>query len=124
MLWAFHRIPRKHLMSALHITKSHQDGAVIFDIAGRLDSQTTPELEAAVLAAESAVVIDLSGLEYISSAGLRGILQGLKRANAAGDKFVVCGLQPSVQRVFDLSGFSTLLAVFPDRAAALDELTK
>ena len=64
-------------------------------------------------------VIDCEGLEYVSSAGLRVFLLAARNAQRAGLNFSVCALQNAVREVFELSGFSRVMAVHPDRAAAL-----
>ncbi len=66
-----------------------------------------------------AVIIECTGLDYVSSAGLRVLLQAARSAQRARISFALCALKPSVREVFELSGFSRLMAVHPDRAAAL-----
>jgi len=58
------------------------------------------------------VIIDCAGLDYVSSAGLRA-------SQRAGLAFAICALKPAVREVFDVSGFSRVIAVFADRATAL-----
>jgi anti-anti-sigma factor len=92
---------------------------------GRLDFGTAAsfekELEKALAATPSpaALIIDCAGLEYVSSAGLRAFLLAARGSQRAGVRFAVCALQPAVREVFDLSGFSRVIAVHADRAAAL-----
>ena len=69
----------------------------------------------------AAVIIDCGMLEYVSSAGLRVFLLGARAAQKAGIAFAICDLKPAVREVFDLSGFSRVLAVHPDRATALGQ---
>ena len=65
------------------------------------------------------VIIDCAELAYVSSAGLRVFLLAARAAQRAGFSFAICALQPAVREVFDLSGFSRVITVFADRAAAL-----
>jgi anti-sigma B factor antagonist len=65
------------------------------------------------------VIIDCAGLDYVSSAGLRVFLLAARASQRAGLSFAVCALKPAVREVFDLSGFSRIIAVYADRAAAL-----
>jgi anti-anti-sigma factor len=70
------------------------------------------------------MVIDCTALDYISSAGLRVLLGTAKRLSAAGaggagGTLRLFGLNETVREVFDISGFSTILAVFATEAAAL-----
>lgn len=102
-------------------------GAARFVYAeGRLDFGSAAglqrELEAALAAAgkpPAALVLDCSALDYVSSAGLRVLLQTARAAQRARVGFALCALAPAVREVFDLSGFSRLIEVHPDRAAAL-----
>lgn len=92
---------------------------------GRLDFDAAPgfqeSLERLLSAAAkpAALIIDCAALEYVSSAGLRAVLLGARAAQRAGVPFALCALQPAVREVFDLSGFSRIIAVHPDRATAL-----
>lgn len=74
---------------------------------GRVDTLTSPELEAAVqLDGVEELVFDLSEVDYISSAGLRVLLSSQKKM--AGKKMVVKGSRPAVKEVFDITGFSDI----------------
>ena len=61
-----------------------------------------------------AVVLDCAELNYIASAGLRVVLMCAKRAQSAGTRLVVCGLQAPVREVFTVSGFLKILSVADD----------
>lgn len=94
----------------------------IVAIAGSLDSTTSPEAQKAldaVLAAGRTVALDFSALDYISSAGLRVLLGAAKQLRASGGTLRLFGLNQSVREVFEISGFSTILAVYPSEAEAL-----
>ena len=82
-------------------------------LEGRLDTVTAPELEAALLqsmpAAES-LALDFSGLEYISSAGLRVLLSAHKNMLARGG-MKISHVNELVQEVFDVTGFSDILTI-------------
>jgi anti-anti-sigma factor len=70
----------------------------------------------------AAVLIDCAGLDYVSSGGLRVFLQSMRAAQRAGIKFALCTLKPAVAEVFELSGFSGIIPVHPDRPAALAQM--
>lgn len=94
----------------------------IVAIAGSMDSTTSPEAQKAldgVLAVASKVALDFTKLDYISSAGLRVLLGAAKTLLASGGSLGIFGLNPSVREVFEISGFSTILAVYPSEAEAL-----
>lgn len=96
---------------------------VVISPAGRLDAETAPELQdqvvAQVDAGETAVLLDLSALDYVSSAGLRAILVAAKKLQEAKGKLALCGLSEQIAKVFEVSGFDTILDVHPDQSAAL-----
>lgn len=89
---------------------------------GRIDSSNAATFEKDLLALygtpETKVVVDMSGLDYISSAGLRVVLMGAKRAKAGKGRLVLSGIQPQVREVFEMSGFLKILETAADQAAA------
>ena len=94
-------------------------------LAERVDSGNAAETESAVkraLDAGSKVLLDMEDLTYISSAGLRVVLMAAKQLRAAKGKMAVCGIAGNVLQVFEISGFISLLSVYPDRQAALAAL--
>lgn len=94
---------------------------------GRLDHAAARPLEEAVGrvvdAGETAILIELDGVSYVSSAGLRAILTAAKRVQEAGGRLALSAPSDSVRDVLDVSGFSTLLDIRDDRAAALAALS-
>src|SRR3546814_2606391 len=96
-------------------------------MAGQINSANASEVESALLAwveqGERLCVLDLGQLDYISSAGLRVILMMAKRLKQNSGQLILCGLQPQVKEVFDISGFLTILTVVDTRAAAVSQLT-
>lgn len=98
-------------------------GAEIIRIVGSLDSATSPGLEALVLerleSACACLVLDLSAMGYVSSAGLRVMLLAGKKLRAAKGQLVLAGLRDEVRDVFEMSGFLTLFKVTADVDEAL-----
>jgi len=89
---------------------------------GRLDSNTIAAAEADMFSylekGETKVVLDLSGLDYISSSGLRLVLMMGKRLSLKGGKLALCSLKPNIREVFEISGFISILTVVGTRAEA------
>ena len=108
------------------ITEETHDKTHVLLLSGRLDSATcdtlAARLDALVAEGRAQLLLDCSGVMYVSSAGLRVLLTGAKRTKAAGGSLSCCALQPMVRQVFELSGFGSFLPVYPDRAAALQAL--
>jgi stage II sporulation protein AA (anti-sigma F factor antagonist) len=92
-------------------------------LTGRLDATNAAEVEQRLLAlamSESVnLILDLSGLDYISSAGLRVMLMVAKRVKTAQGQFILCGMNEPIRTIFDVSGFLTLLRVEERCADAL-----
>ena len=95
------------------ITESKSGDTLTFALTGRLDTATSPELEAALsgkLDNTSTLVMDLAGLEYISSAGLRVLLSAQKAMDTHG-KLILRNVSADVMEVFDITGFSDFLTI-------------
>ena len=98
----------------MEIKKIHEGNSLTVQLEGRLDTVTAPELEASLeneLDEVTVLVIDLGGLEYMSSAGLRALLLGQKTASSKGGKMTVINVQPVVMQVFNMSGFAKVLNI-------------
>ena len=109
----------------MQLDESRDGGVLVLDLAGRLDAGSSPPVEAKLLASvrgAPAVLLDLAGLDYVSSAGLRVLLKAAKEARAAGSRFALAGLRPAVREVFEVSGFFAVLTAYPTRAEALAAL--
>ena len=82
-------------------------------VAGRLDTQTAPELEKevdSVVADAKELTFDMTSLEYVSSAGLRVILKAQKIMNTKGS-MKLTGVNDSIMEVFDITGFLDILTI-------------
>lgn len=103
---------------------SHDDVTHV-SIHGDLDTNGSRDalarLEPLVLP-DARFVIDLSGVRYMSSAGLRFALSVWRRAEAAGGRLVFAGLHPEVRDTMDVTGFLEFFDVFDDIDAALAHL--
>ena len=102
----------------MDIRESRLDGILVVAPQGRLDSNSSGAFETSVLAhaSEARLLVDLAGMEYVSSAGLRVFLMLARKVKEAGGRLVLCGMGPSVRQVFDLAGFTALFAVEPSVA--------
>lgn len=99
----------------MEIVSEKKESGTLFTVSGRLDVMTTADFEKkcqqVIDAGEKKLVIDLSGLEYISSAGLRGILSSAKKLKATGGTIQFCGLIGMVEEVFLVSGLGSIFPV-------------
>lgn len=95
------------------ITTTRNGSSLTLALEGRLDTTTAPELEAAVkegLEGVKSLVLDLEGLAYLSSAGLRVILAAQKQMNRQGS-MVVRNVCETIMEVFDVTGFTDILTI-------------
>ena len=94
------------------IDKELADGKLTLKVGGRLDTNTSPDLEAAIkLEGVKEVVFDFAELEYISSAGLRILLTTQKAMMACGGTMTVANPNAMVAGVFDMTGLSGVLSI-------------
>lgn len=110
------------ILDQMDISENSRDGALVISAVGRIDSTTAGALEAVLpgrVRDNAVVVADLSGVPYVSSAGLRVLLIGAKAAKAAGHKLIITGVAPAVREVFDISGFTKIFTIAADVDAAI-----
>lgn len=110
----------------MNISTIIENGLAVINLQGRMDAVNAGEYQAAIdaLLREGTVkiAVDFSGLEYISSAGLRSILMGGKMVAGKSGALALFGLGGMVKDVFDVSGFSTMFTVLESRQDALTHL--
>ena len=86
----------------------------VLTLTGRLDTVTAPKLQEALteaIPAAAELELDFSGVDYVSSAGLRVLLLGQKNSKAAGKTMVLKNVSPDIMEVFEITGFSGILTV-------------
>jgi anti-sigma B factor antagonist len=110
-------------------SKRFADTVALFP-TGRIDHATADALKtalaphlAACAAGRDRLVLDLGGVEYISSVGLRVLMLASKQAKAQGGSLAVAALQPVVREIFEISRFNLVLEVFPTLREALAKLS-
>jgi len=101
--------------------------ALVVKVSGRLDQDTCEAFRGQLMGyvaevaaqAGGTVVLDLAGLEYVSSAGLRCFMLASREARAKNARIVVASLQPMVAEIFAISHFNLVFQVFPTVREAL-----
>ncbi len=97
----------------MNITKSKEGSTLTVSLEGRLDTTTSPQLEAELKNALDDVkelVFDIKSLEYISSAGLRVLLSAQKVMNKQGG-MVIRGASEEIMEIFEVTGFVDILTI-------------
>jgi anti-anti-sigma factor len=107
----------------LEIREIREAEVLVLELVGRLDTKTSGALEKSVAAHLAAgqrrFILDLTGMEYVSSAGLRIFLMLGKKVSGGTGSLALCGLSPQVKEVFDIAGFTRLFMLAATRAEAL-----
>jgi anti-sigma B factor antagonist len=104
--------------------QSEQVGeTLVVRIIGNLDVHNTHHVEQDLLSlvksAKKSIVFDLSGVNFISSAGLRVLVTSLRMCQELGIKISICSLKPAVEKIFDIIGINQLFSIHPDLNSAL-----
>ena len=104
-----------------------EHGILIIRADGELDLASADELrrkadEALETGWVRHILLNLRGVTFIDSSGLGVILGRYKRVTAAGGRMAAAHLQPSVERVFEISGLLKLISVHASEREALDHL--
>ena len=97
----------------LNIEKKQEGTSLTVVLQGRLDTTTSPELELSLkesLPGVTELVMDLEGLEYISSAGLRVLLSAQKQMNKQG-RMQLLHVNETVREIFEVTGFTGILTL-------------
>lgn len=100
------------MTSPLSINCSRQDSSVKYAISGRIDTVTAPQLSANIHVEDaSELIIDLTEVDYVSSAGLRVFLQTQAEINKAGGSMRIVNCQPHIKKLFEIVGFNSIMEI-------------
>lgn len=107
----------------MEIIVSEMKRVQLLEVLGRVDSTNATELgdalDRSVDAGNSNLVLDLSGVEYMSSAGLREMVRVLKRVKRGGGDLRIASPSERVQEVLELAGLDTIFEVYPTQVEAV-----
>ncbi len=95
----------------------------VLKIKGRIDTIHSGDLEKEVNqlfeSEEKHIIFNCEGMNYISSSGLRVFLVAQKKTISMNGKLFLCNMQPPIQEIFRISGFSNLFKIFATQEEAL-----
>lgn len=102
---------------------TQNNNSTIVAVTGTVDALTAPDL-AKILVNEIAegninLIVDLIGVEFMSSAGLRTLLGAVKEARSNGGDLRIASTNPGIDKVLKMSGFHNIAKVFPSQADAV-----
>ena len=107
----------------MDIKDKQVNGITVISLTGSIDAMTAPKItefiQGQIAKGNIKLVADLSGVDYTSSAGLRVLLGAIKDTRAQSGDLRLASVQPDVQKVLNLSGFTNILKVFGEVDAAV-----
>ncbi len=111
---------------ALNVSWARSDGVLVARLAGRIDAVNSAEcaemLQEATDSNERSLVLNLSELTYLSSAGLRTLLMTAKQFGGPSRAFALCDISSQIAEVIRMSGFDQILSVHGTEAAAVESV--
>ena len=98
----------------LDIKKTIENGKALFALTGRLDTTTAPELEKAIKDSFNdlnELTLDFAGLEYVSSAGLRVLIEAHMNMALKEGRMELKNVNETIMEIFDITGFTDVLTI-------------
>jgi anti-sigma B factor antagonist len=106
----------------IHIKRLQEDGADVIAVVGEIDASSSIEVDLAIAKSVgegfTKILVDCSGLEYISSAGLGVFMSYVEEFNEKGIRMVLFGMSEKVANTFEILGLNQLLHIAPDKVEA------
>jgi anti-sigma B factor antagonist len=100
-----------------------RDRSDILPLKGEIDLHVSPSVTASLNAMiekkPRRLVVDLSDVTYIDSAGLAALIEAMQKVEGYGGRFLLAGLQETVRSIFEISRLDQVFQIFPDVDAAL-----
>jgi anti-anti-sigma factor len=107
----------------MNFTESQKGEITLLKVNGKLDSDLSPKLEKKVCeflhSGQTKLLLDMSEVNYISSAGLRMLISIKKQVKTLSGTFIVCGLRSEVLEVMKICGFDHILEITQTEEEAL-----
>src|SRR5258707_14567932 len=103
--------------------KPVQDRSNVLPLKGEIDLHVSPSVTASlnqmIEKKPERMVVDLSDVTYIDSAGLASLIEAMQKVESYGGQFVLAWLQETVRSIFEISRLDQVFQIFPDADAAL-----
>ncbi len=100
-----------------------REGANVLPLKGEIDLHVSPSVTASlndmIDKKPERLVVDLSQVTYIDSAGLAALIQAMQKVEGYGGRFLLAGLQETVRSIFEISRLDQVFQIFPDADGAL-----
>lgn len=109
----------------MNVTLTNMNDYLVVGLQGRLDTiqadAVEKKMQEILELKHTRIILDCKDMDYISSSGLRIFLIAQKSMMAESGVLKICNLQPSIQEVFDMSGFSMIFSIHPDLETAMTD---
>ena len=110
----------------MKIDRNRRGTVVVLAPHGSLDINTRKFFQDKLIelldVGETAILVDLSHVDFMTSTGLSAVLYAAKRVEDISGKFAVCSINKDIQTVFKISGFDSILDIYPNVDEALSNL--
>jgi anti-sigma B factor antagonist len=107
----------------MHIDVTTAGPVTVVKIDGRLDSNTSKELEDTVMglvtSGTTRLLMDFGGVDYINSSGLRVLLMAFQHLKKGGGQLHLCDIKDYMREVFEISGYNEIFPIFAGQPEAL-----
>ncbi len=107
----------------MEITIKELKRVSLMTITGRVDSSTAPDfdkaLQSLINANRTQIVLDMKGVEYLSSAGLRAMVSAVKATKSGGGDVRIAQPSKRVREVIDLAGLNSIFTIYDDPVEAV-----
>lgn len=108
----------------MEINAEHTAGVTVVTLNGSLDALSAPHaidyLEKQINEGHTQLIMNLADVDYMSSAGVRCILNTLKLSRQAGGDLRMVNIPAPIEKVLDMGGVISILKTYPDTQAALE----
>jgi anti-sigma B factor antagonist len=107
----------------MEMTKKKVGNVGVVSLTGRMDaynSNKVSEFLDGLIVGDCDLLVEMDGVDYMSSSGLRVMLSSLKKLNKTGGSLKLCSLQPYVMEVFEIAGFNQLFEIYDNENEALE----
>ena len=110
----------------MEILKERIGDTYVVTANGRLDgiysTAFAKEVAELIIDANPKILIDFAEIDFVTSAGIRAVLLLMKKAEASGVVFALCGVNAQVREVLDVAGLAPVITVYPGRSEGLAAL--
>ena len=113
------------MKSGIQIRNEKKESGLVVHLEGKLDAVSSPQLEEAlasdIAAGEKNVILDFTGIDYLSSAGLRVLLSNTKKLHNTGGSLGIYGMLDDVYDIVKMAGFEKVLNLYSSEKEALKD---